>query len=115
MKNQNLIRDKSYSFALSIIALCRNLQNEREYILSKQLLRSGTSIGANVQEALAANSRKDFLYKMTLASKEARESHYWLSLLNDSNLVDLDYQPLLKEATSIVKILTAIVKTTQSK
>ena len=71
-----MIQDKSFDFALEIIALYKKLVAEREFVLSKQLLRSGTSIGANVEEATAAQSRKDFLHKMSLASKEARETRY---------------------------------------
>jgi len=82
----NLIKDKSYQFALRIIFLYRQMQGENEYVLSKQLLRAGTSIGANVEEASAAQSRKDFAAKMAISSKEARETHYWLRLIRDSQL-----------------------------
>ena len=85
---ENLIRDKSYTFALQVIALHRKLCNANEYVLSKQLLRSGTSIGANIEEAQAAQSRADFISKISIASKEARESHYWLRLLRDGGIVD---------------------------
>lgn len=77
----SVIQEKSFQFALQVIQLYRELQNEREYVLSKQLLRSGTSIGANVEEASAAQSRNDFIAKMSIASKEARETCYWLRLL----------------------------------
>ena len=90
------------------------LQAAREYVISKQLLRSGTSIGANVEEAVAASSRRDFLHKMTIASKEARETVYWLRLLDESNLVtDLDVLQQLDQANELVRLLTAIVKTTK--
>ncbi len=82
---ENIVKEKSYQFALDVIQAYRLLGEEhKEYILSKQLLRSGTSIGANVEEALAASSRKDFSYKMSIACREARETLYWLRLLNDS-------------------------------
>jgi len=109
----NLIQQKSYSFALQIIALYRKLCKANEYVLSKQLLRSGTSIGANVEEAQAAQSRADFISKMSIASKEARETCYWLRLLRDSNtIIKSDADSLLIESESIVNILTAIVKST---
>ena len=76
----NLIKDKSYQFALRITSLYRQMQGKNEYVLSKQLLRAGTGIGANVEEASAAQSRKDF------AAKEVRETHYWLRLIRDSQL-----------------------------
>ena len=78
---ESLIQGKSFEFALSVIQLYQGLQAEREYVISKQLLRSGTSVGANVEEATAAQSRRDFLSKMSIASKEARETRYWLRLL----------------------------------
>ena len=81
---QSLIKEKSYSFALQIIRLYKSLLKQNEFVLSKQLLRSGTSIGANVEEALAGQSRADFLSKMSIASKEARETHYWLRLIRDN-------------------------------
>ena len=81
-------------------------------MLSKQVLRSGTSIGANIEEAVAAQSKKNFLYKMSIASKEARETRYWLKLLNQSKLVEFDYTVYLNQIEEIINILTKIVKTT---
>jgi four helix bundle protein len=112
---KNVILKKSFNFSLDMITLYSNLSVKKEYILSKQVLRSGTSIGANVEEAMAAQSRKDFISKMTIASKEARETRYWLRLLDRSKLVPLHYQPNLKDVEEIIKILTSIVKTTQQK
>jgi len=113
MKQDNVIRQKSYDFALKIIKLHRSLVNEKEFILSKQLLRSGTSVGANIEEAQAAQSRADFISKMSIASKEARESCYWLRLLRDSNILEKRAaDTLLTDADSIVRILTSIVMTT---
>ena len=107
----NLVRDKSYAFALQVIVLFRKLCKSGEYVLSKQLLRSGTSIGANVEEAKAAQSRADFISKMSIASKEARETNYWLRLLRDSGIIDSsEIDPLLLESDSIIKVLTSIVK-----
>ena len=81
---KSIIQTKSFMFALQIIALYKVLQGQREFVISRQLLRSGTSIGANVEEASAAQSRADFLSKMSIASKEARETRYWLLLLEES-------------------------------
>jgi four helix bundle protein len=111
MGKDNLIVKKSFDFALRIIDLYKSLTEQREFIISKQLLRSGTSIGANIQESTAAQSKKDFINKMSIASKEARETKYWLSLLNESSLTNIDIKPYLSEAEEIIKILTAIVKT----
>jgi len=80
----NFRKDKTYKFALDIVILYRQMVRQSEFILSKQLLRSGTSIGANVEEAIAGQSRKDFISKMSIASKEARETNYWLRLIRDS-------------------------------
>jgi len=111
---QNVIKTKSYRFALSIIGLYKELKEKNEYIISKQIIRSGTSIGANVEEAGAAQSRKDFISKMSIASKEARETHYWLRLLKDSNLCPgIDYTKITKDSEEIIKILTSIVKTSK--
>jgi four helix bundle protein len=119
MKNEltskNLIQEKAYNFALSIIDLYKHMRNQNEFILSKQIVRSGTSIGANVEEASAAQSKKDFISKMSIASKEARETNYWLRLLRDSNLCEgvVELKGLIPESEEIIKILTAIVKTSQ--
>jgi len=105
-------REKSYRFALTIIDLFKRLQERREYVISKQLLKSGTSIGANVVEASAAESRRDFVHKMAIASKEARETKYWLQLLSDSGLAaDIDVAEELKQAEELIRLLTSIVKT----
>ena len=112
----NIIKDKTYQFALEIIFLYKKMRDQNEFILSKQVIRSGTSIGANVEEAIAAQSRKDFISKMSISSKEARETNYWLRLLRDSNLCEgIDYTELIKESEEIIKILTSIVKTTQKR
>jgi len=115
MKTGNIIRDKSFDFAIKIIGLYKLLIENKEYVLSKQLLKSGTSIGANVEESLAGQSKKDFIAKMSIASKEAREIRYWLKLLQKSQLVKGSYEKNLKEAEDIINILTAIVKTSQLK
>ncbi|XQQ07093.1 MAG: four helix bundle protein [Leptolyngbya sp. IPPAS B-1204] len=109
---ESIIQQKSFEFALEIIELYRMLQVRKEYVLSKQLLRSGTSIGANVEEASAGQSRKDFLAKMAIASKEARETKYWLRLLQQSKLIDFAVDQELAHVEELIRILTAIVKTT---
>jgi len=81
MKKENIILEKTFDFALSIIELYKKMTEQKEYVLSKQILRSGTSIGANIEKAIAAHSRKDFAAKMIIASKESRETRYWLRLL----------------------------------
>lgn len=111
----SIIQKKSFEFALEIIRLYRELQDQREYVLSRQLLRSGTSIGANVEEATAAQSRNDFVAKMSIASKEARETRYWLRLLQESKLVDIDVTSQLIHVDELIRILTSIVKTTSTK
>ena len=113
MKKDNLILEKSFEFALKIIELHRQMAEQKEFVLSKQLLRSGTSIGANVEEASAGYSKKDFAAKMSVASKEARETRYWLRLIDKSQIAKVDVQGYLDEIEQIVNILTAIVKTSQ--
>jgi len=83
---KSIAKEKSYDFALEIIKLCSSLKEQKHFEISKQLIRSGTSIGANVEEALAGQSRKDFFAKMAIASKEARETNYWLRLIKDSQI-----------------------------
>ncbi len=109
---ENIVKEKSYNFALQIIKLCTWLKQQSHYEMSRQLLRSGTSIGANIEEALAGMSRKDFLAKMSIASKEAREANYWLRLLKDSEILkNSQSQSLLETSEELIKILTSIVKT----
>ena len=116
MRKQNIIKEKSYKFSLDILFLYKKMLEQNEFILSKQIVRSGTSIGANVEEATAAQSRKDFISKMSISSKEARETNYWLRLLRDSQLCKgIDYNDLINESEEIIKILTSIVKTTSAK
>ncbi len=111
----SIIQKKSFEFALEIIQLYRELQDRREYVLSQQLLKSGTSIGTNVEEATAAQSRNDFLAKMSIASKEARETKYWLRLLQESKLVDINFTSQLIHVDELIRILKSIVKTISSK
>ncbi len=110
--NKNIVYDKSYSFALRIIKLYSFLFKEkREVVLSKQVLRSGTAIGALISEAKFAQSKADFTNKMHIALKEANETLYWLSLLKDSDLItEKMYNSIFPDANEIVSLLTAIVK-----
>lgn len=112
----NIIKDRSYAFALRIIVAARWLRRQREYEIAGQIFRSGTGIGSNIEEAVAGVSRADFVAKMAIASKEARETHYWLRLLRDSRTVPTrKISSLLDECTEIVRMLTAIVKTSQGR
>jgi len=115
LKANNIIKDKCYHFALRIVKLYEFLKdNKKEYTLSKQVLKSGTSIGANVEEAEAGQTKKDFLTKMATASKEARETLYWLKLLRDSGYIEKRLaKSLTDDAEELARVLTAIVKTTQ--
>jgi four helix bundle protein len=108
----NPVRDKSFAFALDVITLYRALVDEREYVISKQLMRSGTAIGAIVEEAIGAESRRDLLHKMSMAHKEARETHYWLRLLDASDLIrDFDLSSYLAAADELISLLVAIPRT----
>src|ERR1043166_4770515 len=110
----NAIREKSYAFALRVLRLARCLRIQMEYDLARQLLRAGTSVGANVEEAQAAQSRPDFIAKMSIAAKEAREAQYWVRLLRDSRTGPADeVGALIRDAEELIRLLTAIVKTSQ--
>ena len=112
--SDNVIQEKSYQFALRIVKLCLWLKASKHFELSSQLLRSGTGIGANVEEALAGHTKKDFLHKMNIATKEAREAHYWLRLLRDSGIFsESQADSIINESGELIKILTSIVKTGQ--
>jgi len=111
-EKDNIIQKKSFDFALETIFLYKELTKQKEFIISKQLLRSGTSIGANIEEGVAGQSKKDFVHKMAIALKEARETRYWLKLLKESNLIGLDFNKYLIEIDEIIRILIKIIKTT---
>lgn len=116
MKDTNVVREKSYSFALRIVKLYKFLVRKNEFVLSKQILRCGTSIGANVEEAIGAQSKKDFISKMSIAYKESRETHYWLRILRDVNYVPVKaFDSLLKDFTEVQKLIVAILKTSKTK
>ncbi|MGN6603206.1 MAG: four helix bundle protein [Ginsengibacter sp.] len=110
MKKNNVIQDKSFAFALRIVNLYKFLiEEKKEFVMSKQLLRSGTSIGANVEEAIGGQSGKDFVSKLSIAYKEARETIYWLRLLSASSYLSKDQaESILTDAEEICKILGKI-------
>ena len=114
--NENIIADKSFDFAVRIVNLYKYLSNEqKEYVLSKQLLRSGTSIGANVSEAERAQSKADFISKMSIALKEANETNYWLKLLYITDYLNKSqYDSINTDINELISILIAICKTSNS-
>jgi len=115
-ERENIIVAKSYSFALEIIQLYKILVEKKEFVLSKQLLRSGTSIGASIHEAVASESKKDFIHKLGIAVKEARETSYWLNLLNDGlfiPIVEFDRLDIL--CNELIRILNSIILTTKQR
>ena len=105
---QNIILDLSLRFAISIVAFCEILEENRKYVVSRQLLKSGTSIGANVREAQGAESRKDFIHKLKIAYKEAEETEYWLITCRESKNYQFDTS-LLENVISIKKVLNKII------
>jgi four helix bundle protein len=113
---ENIIKLKSFSFALQIVKLCQFLSSEKkEYVLSKQLLRSGTSIGALVRESEHAESKLDFIHKLAIAQKEANESDYWLELLYQSEYIsESQFQSLNLDIIEINKILATIIISTKN-
>jgi four helix bundle protein len=110
----NIIQKKSYDFALRILKHYRHLEEkEKHFPLHKQIVRSGTSIAANIEEAIGGYSRKDFKYKLSISYKEARETHMWLRLFKDSEMIDEKLaHSLIEDCTEIIKILTAILNKT---
>ncbi len=112
----NIIVQKSYGFALQIIQLYKFLIDKKEYVLSKQILRSGTSVGANIHEAIAGESKKDFVHKLGIAVKEARETSYWLNLLEDSEYISIEeFNKLNNSCDEIIRILNSIILTTKER
>ena len=117
MKENNVVQTRSYAFALRIVKLYQYLAKEKhEYVLSKQLLKSGTSIGANVEEAIGGQSQKDFQAKLSISYKEARETHYWLRLMRDSGYLSaVQTKSLLEDCGELLKILGSIQRTLKNK
>lgn len=115
MDKGNIVADKSYAFALRIIKLYKYLVSEqKEYVLSKQVLRSGTSVGALIREAEHAQSKKDFINKMSISLKEANETEYWLMLLKDSEYISIDsFNSIQPDSVELIKLLASIVKSSK--
>lgn len=114
-EKDNIIRSKSFDFSVRIVNLYKVLYYERnEKTLSKQLLRSGTSIGANIEEGIAAFSKKEFIYKLQISYKEANESFYWIKLLYRTNYInDVEFESLKLNIEEIIKLLTSIIKSSK--
>lgn len=117
MKTDSIIADKAYLFAIEIVKIYKNLTGfKKEYVLSKQLLRSGTSIGANINEAVGAQSKRDFVHKLSIALKEARETLYWLRLLKDTEFIEqTDFENLYNNCNELIKILSSVILTVKQK
>ena len=113
----NVIKDKSFDFALRVVKLYKySATDKKEYVLGKQLLRSGTSVGAMVREAEQAESKADFIHKLSIALKEANESEYWLELLHQSDYIDdKGFQSISSDLKEILRLLTSIIKTAKKK
>jgi len=116
MKEDNIIQKKSYDFAVRIVRLNQYLvTNKKEYTLSKQILRCGTSIGANVEEAIGGQSKKDFIAKLSISYKEARETRFWLRLLYDTDYItETQKEEYINKVDEIIRILSSIIKTTKN-
>jgi len=114
---ENILKDRSYKFALRIVKLFQFLSVERkEYVLSKQILRSGTSVGANIEEAYQGESKSDFIHKLAIANKEAFETHYWLRLLRDSIILETNMaESFMADCDEIQRMLVAAIKTAKSR
>ena len=114
--NKNIVKEKSFDFAIRIVKLYKYLMEEKkEFVLSKQVLRSGTSIGANINEAQQAQSKKDFLMKMNIALKECTETKYWIELLSATDYINQEQKDsIIKDCVELEKLLTSIVKTTST-
>ena len=114
MKN-NIIKEKSFSFAKRIVNMYKFLtEQKREFVLSKQLLRSGTSIGANIHEAVQGQSKKDFIAKLCISLKETSETEYWLLLLKETNYIDeKSFSSINDDCIELLKLLTSIIKTSR--
>jgi four helix bundle protein len=111
---ENILKQKSYAFALRIMKLSDYLEEQRRYVLAKQVLKAGTSIGANAEESSAGSSKRDFLSKLSISYREALETHYWLRLLKDGKYIEERLaDSLLNDCSELVRMLSAITKTTR--
>ena len=114
---ESILKNKSYDFAILIVKTYKTISSEKkEFTLSRQLLKSGTSIGANIREAEFAQSDKDFISKMSISLKEANETEYWLSLLKDTNYIDIEnFNILVNFNKELIKMLVSTINTLKSK
>lgn len=116
MEKKNIIKDKTFEFAKEIVYLYKDLADKKEFVLSKQLLRSGTSIGANVREAEHAQSKADFIHKLSIALKEANETEYWIDLLFETGFMTEEcFQKIKFKTVEILKLLISIINTSKNK
>lgn len=112
---ENVVKNKSFRFALKIIELQKHLIEQKEYIISKQIMRSGTSIGANIRESEYAESKADFIHKLSVALKEANETEYWLELLYYSKIIDeQNFKELQADLKELLRLLISIIKSSKS-
>ena len=116
MKDNNILVDKSFQFAIRIVNLYQYLcKDKKEFILSKQLLRSGTSVGANINESQDAQSKNDFISKLSISLKEARETKYWIELLRETDYLTIkEANDILEDSVELIKLLVSIIKTTKA-
>jgi len=116
MEKKNIIKEKSFEFAKEIVYLYKVLENKKEYVISKQLLRSGTSIGANVRESEYAQSKADFIHKLSISLKEANETEYWLDLLFETRYLTIEeFQNVKNKNIEILRLLISIINTSKNK
>jgi len=117
MAKENIVQEKSFKFAIRIVNLCKYLcEDKKEFVLSKQILRSGTSIGANIEEGIGGQSDKDFFAKLSISYKETRETIYWLKLLKETDYISQEqYESIFTDAAELAKILGSIKKSMQQK
>ncbi len=115
MERKNIIKEKSFGFAIEVVNLYKVLAEKKEFVLSRQMLRSGTSIGANVREAEHAQSKADFIHKLSISLKEANETEYWLDLLYETKyLSEIDFLNIKPKITELLRLLTSIIKTSKN-
>jgi len=116
LEKKNIIKEKSFIFAIEIVNLYKILAERKEFVLSRQMLRSGTSIGANVREAEHAQSKADFIHKLSISLKEANETEYWLDLLFETKYIsESEFQNIKPKIIELLKLLTSIINTSKTK
>jgi four helix bundle protein len=116
VEKRNVIKEKSFLFAIEIVGIYKVLAERKEFVLSKQVLRSGTSIGANVRESEHAQSKADFIHKLSISLKEANETEYWLDLLYETKYItQIEFENLKPKIIELLKLLTSIINTSKSK